>query len=74
MSDETAAKRGDAAWKEQRDAISQRNVDAHKRAQAGRKSRDDVIAERVRDDTLREREQLRELNAQLAKRRARASR
>ena len=71
MTDEAPGKRGDAAWKEQREAIAQRNAAARKRAQAGQKSRDGVIHERVREDTRRENEHLRALNAHLEKRSAR---
>jgi hypothetical protein len=74
MTEETPAKRGDAAWKEQRDAISQRNADAHKRAQGERRSRMTQAAATGRADAEREAKQLRELNAKLERQKARAGR
>lgn len=71
MTDEAPAKRGDAAWKEQKDAISRRNAETHKRAQVEKKSRDHMIAERVRADAQRESAQLRDLNARIAKQQGR---
>ena len=62
-------KRGDAAWKEQRDAISQRNADAHKRAQVDTRTKDDAILDRQRRYAADEAEQLRELNRQIEKKR-----
>ena len=75
MSDETTpAKTGDAAWKEQRDAISKRNAEAHKRAQTEQKSRTSYAQEAVRADAQRESEQLRDLNKRLDKQQARRAR
>lgn len=61
-------KRGHAAWKEAQDTVSQRNADAHKRARQEQGSRDDVRTAKARRDNAREADQLRELNAQIAKR------
>ena len=75
MTDEhTPAKTGDAAWKEQRDAISRRNAEAHKRAQSQRKARASSAQEAVRADAQRETEQLRDLNRRLSKQQARGPR
>ena len=74
MSEDTPAKTGDAAWKEQREAISKRNAEAHKRAQGERKSRVSYAQEAVRADALRETEQLRNLNKRLDKQQARGTR
>jgi hypothetical protein len=71
MSDETPDRRGDAAWKYQRDEISRRNADAHKRAEAQRQSRASVAEARLREDAQRESEQLRDLNARIAKQQGR---
>jgi membrane protein involved in colicin uptake len=68
MTDETPAKTGDAAWKEQRDAVSERNAEARKRAQGDNKQKAGVAAAKVREDAKREAEQLRDLNVQIAKR------
>jgi hypothetical protein len=74
MTEETPAKRGDAAWKEERDAISKRNAEAHKRAQGERRSRDASVAATKRDAVDREAQQLHELNDRIAKQRARGAR
>ncbi len=68
MSDETEARRGDAAFKEQREAISKRNAEAHRRGQAERRERDRAIETRDRIQAAREAEQLHVLNQQIAKR------
>jgi hypothetical protein len=68
MTDESPAKRGEAAWNEQRADISRRNAEAHKRAQVGKRSRASVAARAARDELDREAEQLRELNARISKR------
>jgi hypothetical protein len=68
MTDETPAKTGDAAWKEQRDAVSERNAAARKRAQGDNKVKAAGAAAKVREDAKREAEQLRDLNVQIAKR------
>ena len=70
MSDETQARRGEAAFREQREAISRRNAEAHKRGQAERKLRESVVATRDRVVAAREAEQLDALNAQISQRRA----
>lgn len=75
MSEETTpAKTGDAAWREQREAISKRNADAHKRAQGALRERASTAQEAVRADALRESEQLRDLNRQISKQQSRKSR
>jgi len=71
MSEETPAKRGEAAWKEQRDAISRRNQEAHQRSAGARKDRQSYAASAQRADAERETEQLRKLNERLAKQQAR---
>ena len=68
MTEESPAKRGEAAWNQERADISRRNAEAHKRAQVGKKSRASVAARAARDEMDRETEQLRELNAQISKR------
>ena len=73
MTDEAPAKRGEAAWKDEREAISKRNAEAHRRAQGERRSRDAVVAATKRDELDREAEQLHELNARIDKRRARGT-
>jgi hypothetical protein len=73
MTEEAPAKRGDAAWKEEREAISKRNAEAHKRAQGERRSRDAIVAKTKREELDREAERLHELNQQIAKRRARGA-
>ena len=73
MTDEAPAKRGEAAWKDERDAISKRNAEAHRRAQGERRSRDAIVAATKRDELDREAEQLHELNARIDKRRARGT-
>ncbi len=67
MSDDPV-KRGDAAWKEQRDAISQRNAEASARA-AKEFSRDDAVVQRQRQYAAEEQDRLRALNEKLAKKR-----
>ena len=67
MTEEPQAKRGDAAWKEQRDAIAQRNSDARKRAQVEQKTRDGAVDAQLREDAVRERSQLEALNAKIDK-------
>ena len=71
MSEEqTQGKRGDAAYREQREAIAKRNVEAHRRGQAERRSRESAVETRGRIEAAREAAQLDELNAQIAKGRA----
>jgi hypothetical protein len=74
MTEESPAKRGDAAWKEQREAIARRNAEAHKRAQGEKKSRDSIVAKSVRAEMDRETEQLRELNTRISKQQGRGAR
>jgi len=74
MTEETPAKRGDAAWKEQREAVAKRNADAHKRAIDDQKTRTATVAAAERDAAAREVKQLRDLNERIAKQQARASR
>ena len=71
MTDETPAKRGDAAWKEQREAIARRNAEAHKRAQDQQRSRAAQVAATAREGRDREEQQLRDLNARISKQQAR---
>lgn len=71
MTEEPQAKRGDAAWKEERDAVARRNEEARKRARAGGTSRKGVIQRRELEHAQRESEQLRVLNARLDKQRPR---
>ena len=51
-------KRGEAAWRAQRDAIASRNEQASRRARARRQERDDGRAARRRAEDLRERAEL----------------
>jgi hypothetical protein len=74
MTEESPAKTGEAAWKHERDAISKRNAEAHKRAQGERRSRDATVAATQREALDREAQQLHELNARIDKRRARGTR
>ena len=74
MTDEPQKKTGDAAWKEQRDAISRRNAEAHKRAESQRKSKTNQREAQVRADAQRESQQLRDLNAKISKQQARGVR
>ena len=74
MSEETQPKRGDAAWKEQRETIARRNADAHQRSQGARRERASVAASTAKDDALREADQLRELNKKIARQQARKNR
>jgi len=67
MTDETPAKTGDAAWKEQRDEISRRNAEAHKRALGEQRDRSATVAASTRAEAEREAQQLRDLNARLSK-------
>jgi hypothetical protein len=70
MPEEGPAKHGDAAWKQEREEISKRNAEAHKRAQAGQRSREASVAANQREALDREAKQLHELNERIAKRRA----
>ena len=63
------AKRGDALWKEQRDAISQRNQEAQKKALQDTRTKDDAVQDRERRSASREADQLRALNDKISKRR-----
>ncbi len=68
MTDETTPDaRGDAAYRQQRDAVARRNVEAHRRGQAERKSRESALDQRDRIEAAREAAQLDELNARIAK-------
>ena len=71
MTEESPAKRGDAAWKEQRDEIARRNADAHKRADVERRSRMSAAERRSRDYAAAESEQLRDLNERISKQQGR---
>ena len=70
MTDESPAKRGDAAWKEQRDAISKRNADTQRRALDGQRTRATQVAASARAENEREAQQLRDLNARISKQQA----
>ena len=74
MTEETPAKRGEAAWKEQKDSIAARNADAHKRAQGAKRSRASQAAETARTHADTEAQQLRDLNKRLDKQQGRAQR
>ena len=74
MSEESPEKRGDAAWREQREAISRRNAEAHKRAEGRRKSRANQLDAQARADAQRETQQLRDLNARISKQQGRGVR
>ena len=64
---EPAAKRGDAAWKEHRDAIADRNAAARKRGSAERQVALGRVTERRRLNARREAELLYTMNAKLGK-------
>ena len=64
---ERPEKRGHAAWKEHRDAISDRNVEARKRGSAERKVALSRVTERRRLEARREVEQLNVINARLTR-------
>ena len=68
---EPEAKRGHAAWKEHRDAISDRNAQARKRGNAERKVALSRVTEQRRLNARREAEQLNAMNAKLTKARPR---
>ncbi len=74
MTEESPAKRGDAAWKEQREAIARRNADAHKRALEQKRSRASLAAASAREGVDREAQQLRDLNSRISKQQARGVR
>ena len=69
--DESPAKRGDAAWKEQREAVSRRNAQAQKRALADKQSKVANQAATAREARGREADQLRDLNARMLKQKGR---
>jgi len=62
---EPEAKRGDAAWKEHRDAISDRNAQARKRGSAERKVALSRVSEQRRVYARLEAEQLSAINAKI---------
>ena len=68
---ERPEKRGHAAWKEHRDAISDRNAEARKRGSAERKVALSRVTERRRLEARREAEMLNVINARLTKARPR---
>ena len=68
---EPEAKRGHAAWKEHRDAISDRNAQARKRGNAERKVALGRVTEQRRLNARREAEMLDAMNAKLSKARPR---
>jgi hypothetical protein len=51
-------KRGEAAWRAQRDAIASRNEQASRRARAKRQEKYDEVSARQRAEELRERAEL----------------
>lgn len=67
MSDGAEVKRGEAAWREQREATSRRNAETRKRGRAEREAREGVRAARRSANADREAEQVRKLNAKLAR-------
>ncbi|MGH2837708.1 MAG: hypothetical protein ACRDJY_05075 [Thermoleophilaceae bacterium] len=67
MPDEAPERRGDAEWKHQREEISRRNAEAHKRAQEQRRTRISVAERTSRDHAERESQQLRDLNVRISK-------
>ena len=69
--DESPAKRGDAAWKEQREAVSRRNAQAQKRALVDKQSKAANQAATAREARGREADQLRDLNARMLKQKGR---
>ena len=74
MTDETPAKRGEAAWKEQRDAISKRNAETRKRGRTEQETNDNAAHARSRAHARDEAEQLHMLNERIAKQRMGRSR
>ena len=68
MSEETPRSTGDAAYRQQREEIAKRNVEAHRRGQAERKSKDAAVEDRNRMEAARETAQLHALNDQISKR------
>ena len=74
MAEESPAKRGEAAWKEQRDEVARRNADAHKRALGKKQTRDKVVAASERTERDREAEQLHALNTRISKQQGRGAR
>lgn len=68
MTDENKGKRGEAAWREQREAVAKRNADAHRRGREERKLRDRALDARDRVRAVQENDELERLNAQIARR------
>lgn len=68
---EQPEKRGHAAWKEHRDAISDRNAQARKRGSAERKVALGRVTEQRRVDARREAAQVNAINAKLTRARPR---
>ena len=68
---EQPAKTGHAAWKEHRDAISDRNAQARKRGSAQRKVALSRVTEQRRVEARREAERVSVINARLTKARPR---
>ena len=69
--EEQPQKRGHAAWKEHRDAISDRNAQARKRGSAERKVALSRVTDRRRLEARQEAERLNVINIRLAKARPR---
>ena len=70
MTEQPEARRGEAAWKQQREAVAKRNADTHRRAQEEKKQRSRQIDAQTRVRDAREAEELNELNARIAERRS----
>ena len=70
MTDETGPSGGDATFRQQRDEIAKRNVEAHRRGRVERESRERAVEARGRVNAAREEAELEQLNAQIAKRRS----
>jgi hypothetical protein len=69
MTDEAPRTRGEAAWKENRDAIAKRNAQTRKDGQAERRSRDRAVEVRERALAARELQELDALNDEIDRRR-----
>lgn len=67
MSDDTKGKRGEAAWREQREAVSKRNAEARRRGRIERESRERLTTARRRSNAQQEAELLHKLNLQMAR-------
>ena len=59
--------RGEAAWKDAREATSRRNADAYKRGRVERQTREEAAKDRDRAEAVREAAQLQALNKRISK-------